>query len=366
MTSADVVVIGGGIAGLSVLAALSRADASVRGCLVERESVLGAHASGRNAAIHRPLEWDHTTARLVARSRQLMEALSPDGFLTPTGLLLVAAEAEDLDALYAHAKTHDVEVERLDAAALAGLVPQLAGGGVAHGLRVAGGGVLDIHGMLAALRKRARQAGHVVRTGVGVERVLVADGRVAGVELTGGERVSAKHIVIAAGAWGRDLGAAVGCGLPLSPVRRHLVQLLPPTDLPTRSDGPVVWRLDDEVYLRPEGSGLLASPCDATPWHPEQPPSDPAVLELLAGKLGALCRGLDRATVQSYWACLRTFAPDRELVAGPDPRIAGLHWLGGLGGRGMSVGPAAGELVARGIAGDFPSEFNTVAPARLL
>jgi len=365
MASADVVVVGGGIAGLSVLSALSRVDPGLRGCLLERESVLGAHASGRNAAIHRPLESDDTTARLVARSRELMGELQPDGFLTPCGLVLVAASADALRPLAEHAGRQDVGIEWLDAHALSQLAPQLGGGDAAHGLRVEGGGVLDIHGMLAGLRASARGAGHEIRTGQDVQRLLTDGDRVAGVELSTGERIDARHVVICAGAWGRQLGAACGCELPLSPVRRHLVQLRPPADV-AQVGAPVVWRIDTEVYLRREGGGLLASPCDATPWPAEDPPSDRGVLELLAEKLGALCPGFDRSAVQSYWACLRTFAPDRELVAGPDPRLTGLHWLGGLGGRGMSVGPAAGELVARGIDGQFPPDFNALHPARLL
>ena len=70
-TPLDVVVIGGGIAGLAATAAL--AD-NLKPCLVEREPVLASHASGRNAAIFRPLESESTTSALAQRSMQLMDS----------------------------------------------------------------------------------------------------------------------------------------------------------------------------------------------------------------------------------------------------------------------------------------------------
>jgi D-arginine dehydrogenase len=53
------------------------------------------------------------------------------------------------------------------------------------------------------------------------------------------------------------------------------------------------------------------------------------------------------------WACLRSFVlPDRELLLGEDPRVGGLFWMAGFGGRGMTVGLAAGEWLARLMAGE--------------
>ena len=59
-----------------------------------------------------------------------------------------------------------------------------------------------------------------------------------------------------------------------------------------------------------------------------------------------------------------TFAPDGELVIGPDPEVAGLTWLAGLGGRGMTIGPAAGELLAKWMDGDDDELFGFVTPER--
>ena len=80
----------------------------------------------------------------------------------------------------------------------------------------------------------------------------------------------------------------------------------------------------------------------------------------------AIAPDLGVRQVRSYWACLRTFAPDRDLVVGPDPRIEGLSWFGGLGGRGMSVAIAAGAWLTEDSIPDSNGLRDRCLPARLL
>jgi D-arginine dehydrogenase len=365
MTRADIIVIGGGIAGVAAAYHLTRARRrSV--LLIEREAVLASHSSGRNAAIFRPLETRPGIVALAERSRQLLDALmgaSPGNWLHRTGVLLVAPAAALLDDLVALAKTSGVSHAVLERPELERLVPVLAGGGAARGLLLPGAGVVDAHAVVAHLADAARSAGATIVTGCEVARVRAGGARVEGVELASGEVVAAPVVLIATGAWAASLGASCGAPLPLVPLRRHLVHLdrgrgvFPPA--------PVVWQLGDEVYFRDEAGGILASPCDEDPWPPGTAPSDPRALDLLSEKLGRLAPALERASVRHAWACLRTFAPDRTLVAGPDPDVNGLFWLAALGGSGLTVGVAAGELVATLIgAGEHPLA-GAFAPARL-
>ncbi|MCA9592440.1 MAG: FAD-binding oxidoreductase [Myxococcales bacterium] len=359
-----IVVLGAGIAGLSTAHALCARGAEV--VVLEREPYVFSHSSGRNAAIYRPVEDSTGIAELARVSARHLDALAGtrDRWLDQRGLLLVAADAAPIHALERVAERDGVNVQRLDVTELHTRAPALAGGHVRDGLWVPDGGVLDPHAIGSLLASAIRDAGGRILLGADVGRVLMEGGRVAGVVLSGGETFAADAVVLAAGAWAEALGAAAGASLPLTPIRRHLVILEPSAAVDPRAT--TVWDVGLQAYFRPESGGLLASPCDELAWRPEVPAPDPAALELLAERLRTLAPGLAESRVRRSWACLRTFAPDRRLVIGADPRVTGLHWVAGLGGYGMSSGVGAGELAARVIFGEQSALSAALAPARLV
>lgn len=348
--SPDVIVIGGGIAGLATARHLALLGA--RTCLLEREPLLAAHSSGRNAAVFRQIDGDLTAARLAQRTRQLLGELGP-GLLAPTGAVYVG----EIEKLATVATQVGVACERLDAATLRHRVPLLESGDAPGGLFFPDDGVLDLHALVGALARGAER-----RTRTAVRSLKVRAGRVEGVILESGEALLAPKVVMAAGAWTAELGRASGVPLPIEPRRRHLAMLV--SDAAPVS-GPVVWRLGEEVYFRPETGGVLASPCDEQPWAPGIPPTEPEVLLQLAQRLSRFAPKLAQASVRSAWACLRSFAPDGGLVAGIDPRLEGLTWVAGLGGRGMSCGLGLGEVAAAVALGQAHELAEVLSPARL-
>lgn len=359
----DTIVIGGGIAGVSALAAVARLGSAV---LLEQESSLAAHASGRNAAIYRPLEFDMTTATLARRSLEILAELTSEPILRRVGLLLVARERAEIEAAARHARELNIEHAVLDPSQCGGRVTALVGGDLSGGLLLRDAGVLDIHRMITVLAAVARDRGGLIWHGAQVAAIETLAGTVCGVRLSDGRRLSALRVVIAAGAWCTSLGRTCGSAIVLTSVRRHLIQLRP--EAPIDPQTPVVWQIDPghELYFRPESGGWLASPCDALETSPGSTQVHPDALELLAAKLSKIAPVLAKAEVQHAWACLRTFASDRELVVGPDPQVGGLYWLAGLGGRGMAVAAAAAEvlgtLVAKGQVHDLAQRLS---PSRL-
>ncbi len=364
MRGADVVIIGGGVGGLSAAWHLARAGAGV--CLFEREALLASHASGRNAAIFRQVDHAVAHARLARRTLELLAILAPETPpLARVGGLYVGT-ASNVDATLALARRCDVQASAVVGAAELGSVsPWLGDSLISHGAHVPGDGVLDLHAIIQSLARAARQAGARLCLGTEVAAVLVERGRAAGVRLVNGESVMAGAVMNAAGAWAAGLGESCDAPLCLVPHRRHLIML----DTDVRSmPGPVVWRLDpgEEAYFRPESGGLLASPCDEEPWPPGTPPSDPDAVAALGTRLARLAPALTEARVHRTWACLRTMASDREFVVGEDPRRPGLFWMAALGGSGMTCGVALGEVAAAAVVGRREALHADLAPARLL
>jgi glycine/D-amino acid oxidase-like deaminating enzyme len=359
-----VVVIGGGIAGLAT--AYQLGQLGVRDVLVlEAENMLATHASARNAAIFLPLEDSINAVWLAARSRDLIDTRLGTSWLAAQGIALVSGYTEPLDELRYAARKYGVFHERWTALQMEGRLPALTGSDVHHALFLPLGGVMDVHAVLTGLTRWARGYGARIETAAKVAEIEVREGRVQGVALCDGRRVATQRVVLAAGAWNAALGKLAGAELALQPLRRHLVLLGGGEKHSWKS--PVVWRVDDSpVYFRPEAGYTLASPCDETPVEPGVPAVDLEELSQLSQKLETLAPALADAEVRRVWACLRTMTEDREPCAGPDPRVDGLFWLAGLGGRGMSCGVAAGELVARLVVGLPHPLMRNLAPTRLI
>jgi D-arginine dehydrogenase len=294
----------------------------------------------------------------------MSELAAGETLLDRRGLVLAAARENTLAQLLNIAAALGVDHRPLKETELQRRAPFLAGGCCNTGVLLPGGGVLDIHALGEVLRRRLAHAGAKLQTAREVARICVARGEVRGVELTNSETIAASTVVIAAGAWSGRLGETCGCPMDLRPHRRHLVQLLATPATPRTSA--VAWNVDSGVYLRHEGSGVLACPGDHVPHAPGLPSVDPAELERLARLLPQTAPALRHAEVQRAWACLRTMSSDLDPAIGPDPRLPGLFWLSGLGGFGMTAGLAAGELLARIMEGREDQLSNAVNPGRLL
>jgi len=106
------------------------------------------------------------------------------------------------------------------------------------------------------------------------------------------------------------------------------------------------------------------SPSDEDPVEPHDAWADDMVLaEGLARYAEMVTEPVTR--LETSWAGLRTFAPDRSLVIGRDVTDPTFFWLGGQGGYGFQTAPAASRLVADLLTGNAP-ELDSATIAKLL
>jgi len=366
--TAEVVIIGAGFAGAST--AYHLIGRGVRDVvLLEHEPVPGVHASGRNAALAFQVLSDPMESRLAAEGARFIAAPPPDFVSVPllrrTGSLLIAESygLPDLHGANACAQRLGLACEMLSVEDAVRRVPALAGAPFAGAFWNPHDGVVDIHALLQGYLAGARAGGARIEYARTITGIRVAAGRIAGVDTDRGSIVTG-CVVNAAGAWAGEVAALAGLrpGM-LQPRRRHLFQTL--VDLPVGRDWPFVWHNDFDAYFRPEGDGLLMSPCDATT-HPPQPPVvDAAAERLLARKIGRAFPALASARITSAWACLRTFARDERFVIGRDPAVSGLVWVAALGGHGMTTSPAVGRVGAAAVVGEKTEELQYFSPSRL-
>jgi glycine/D-amino acid oxidase-like deaminating enzyme len=352
MERAEVLIIGGGVAGLSTACHL--AEAGQGGVvLLERENLPGFYASGHNAGIARALTGraEHTALTVQGRQR-LLEA----GLMTTTGGYLLGAEPGGTDALAREAAAFDVAVDRGPGSPLPGLK-------AAEFLHVPGDGLIDIDALLRHCAEGARAGGARLHFGCQVTDIQVTP---EGFRVTTDQgTLEAGRIVNAAGGWAQDLGRmAGGLDIPFMPLRRHLVW----SNAPFPQDQPYAWWADRPLYVRPESGGLLLCACEEStvdlPPRGVQPDNDESVLEGLSASLRELAPELAGVPIARLWCGLRTFAPDRRFVLGYDPLNPRLFWVAGLGGHGMTSGLAVGRAAAQGLL-DRKVE-SVLNPGRLL
>jgi D-arginine dehydrogenase len=351
----DVLIVGGGIAGLSLASALA---GSCSVALVEAEQELAYHTSSRSARQLIPSFGPEVVQELTVRTLELMaarDAQLPEPVLTPRSFMLIGTE----DSVRAEASgnmsaiTHDRALELCPA-----LVP---GAFSAAGLDTGSFGC-NAPLLLADHRLRAEAAGADIITGA---RVYSAQRLGSGWEIGAGqEAFEAGVLVNAAGAWADELAVISGVEkLGLQPYRRTAA--IVDVDHPLPANSPMVAAADHTFYFRREGTEVLISPSETVPSGPEDARPRPGDIERLIVKLNQLTT-LGIRAVRSAWTGLRTEAADGVPVAGFDAEAPGFYWLAGQGGYGFQTSSAMAELAAAQIlagqgAGNSPGHSAGVA-----
>ncbi len=336
-----VVIVGGGVAGLSAAAALAP-DADV--IVLERESVLGYHASGRSAAMFEENYGNDAVRALNRASRASHETY---GVLSPRGLLGVALErdAEAFDGDVA-----DLGLVEIPVAEAHARVPILSDGIVRAGLHEDAYDI-DTDRLLQTLTRKARADGAEVRTGAEVVGISRGEGWQVRV---GDEVLQADVIVNAAGAWADQMAVLAGLQpVGLQPYRRSMARLPAPGGLDVQG-WPMLMGPGESWYAKPDAGGWIVSPADEDPVEPMDAWADDMVLaEGLARYQPYVSEEITR--VQTNWAGLRTFAPDKSLVIGEAGTTDGFFWMAGQGGYGFQTAPAAARLLADLVMGRRPA-----------
>jgi glycine oxidase len=349
--SADVIVVGGGVIGLSV--AWRAARSGLRVTLLERERV-GAgttwHAAGMLAPVS---EADPTETALlelgIASARRypgFIEDLRADTPLDPgylaCGTLLVARdpdEAEALERAIALRRGLGLGAERLLASRARRLEPALV-----PSLRLAAelpaDHAVDPRTLVAALADAFRRRGGEVREGTDVAEVVAAGAAVRGIRLASGEVLDTARVVLAAGVWSPALGA-----VDVHPVKGQILRL---RDL--RGPGLVTRVLRGErCYLVPRGDGRYVLGATSEERGFDRTVTVGGVLELLR-ECAELVPGIDELELEEASAGLRPATPDHAPVIGPGA-LDGLVWATGHYRGGVLLAPVTAELVIDHLSG---------------
>jgi glycine/D-amino acid oxidase-like deaminating enzyme len=356
--SYDVIVVGGGIIGLSIAYHLALRRVG-RVALLER-SHLGAGSTGLSVASIEPLGRFPALAAIHARSITTFKNFSAEiggecGFVAlPLAMFVTEADLPTMREITAYAQAAGSDARLLSPGEFHALYPDSNLDGVAAVYYSQDAGHADPVLTLNSYADAARNLGVVIRQNTPVLSVRVDGGHVVGVETTGG-LVSASVVVLAAGLWIEALLKPLGLSASLHLHRHFVVCIEAPTAAPHLSiiDSPL------EYYARPEKSGnlyLLGGagyfPACANP--DERAPG--VTTELCYAYLEKFARRFPvmeeaRLRVSTGYTGIADMTPDTQPLLGALP-LEGLYLAAGMSGIGFKMSPGIGQAMAGLIAGD--------------
>ena len=374
--TADIVIIGGGVMGCSMLYHLARQGVG-RPLLLERQ-VLGAGSTGRSQAICRMHYSNPITTSLAWDSLQVYanfdDRVGGDSGFVKTGYLVAVEEADrpGLELNVAMQQELGVNTRLIDPAELRELVPMLEaypGEGLAW---EPDSGYANPYLVTTSYAARARDLGAEIATRTAATGIEIAGGRVQAV-LTEQGRVATPVAVVAAGPWANRLTADLGVDLPLIPVR-HQVALAtrPPGLLP---EHPIVGDIAQSFSFRPESPTLtmVGFGEDEVELDNYDEGIDPADAASAMERLIRRMPGMSQSYYRGGWAGLFTTTPDWHPILDRVPGVAGLFCAVGFSGHGFKLAPAIGqamaELITEGQAASVdltPLRFSRFAEGDLL
>ena len=351
-------VVGGGIAGASAAYHLLKADRSLEIILVEAEDQLGYHTTGRSAALLLENDGTESTRSIVQASVDFLlnppEGLTENVFVRPRDVMHIATfeQSASVDRFLEENSNGRIPTKEISKSEAKKRFPALREEGLDRVVVDEGAGDIDVHCLHQAYLNNFRKNGGQIKPSTRIDSAT-RNGDHWNLETKMGD-IPVDLIVNAAGAWGDQVATRAGVEpVGLQPRRRTAFTVN--SSEPNIQKWGMIADIDLQFYCKPDGQQLLCSLAEENPSEPCDAKHDEADVALAIERINAATT-LDIRSVQTAWTGLRTFAPDRSMVIGPDTTDDSFFWCVGQGGTGIMTSPGAGRLLADLLTVGKPSE----------
>lgn len=360
--SASVIVVGGGVMGVST--AFHLAEAGVSDVLLLERGALGSGSTVKAAGGVRAQFFDELNVRLAARSLELLgrfeERPGQQIDLRRVGYLWLLDDPGHVAAFEQAVALQNrlgVPSRLIDVEQALRLSPYVHADGLLAAAYSPDDGHCTPESVVLGYASAARRLGARLVTGCAVTGVRVVGGEVQAVVTERGE-VRAGTVVCTAGAWSAAVGEMVGVELPVVPLRRQVLVTAPVSDMPASL--PFTIDFSTSLYFHREGRGLLVGMSD-----PDEQPGfrlgrSDDWLPRLAEAVERRAPGLLDTGLAGGWAGLYEVTPDANALVGEAIDVSRFLYATGFSGHGFLMGPAIGEVMRDLVLGLDP--FVDVSP----
>ena len=358
----EVVVIGGGVIGVSV--AYHLAEAGIQDVVLLERKELTSGTTWHAAGLVGQLRTSINMTQLARYTSQLYRGLEEDtGQATgyrQCGSISIAATAERFEELKrsaSMAKVFGLEVNVLSVAEIAEKYPLIQTDDLYGGIHIPSDGYANAVDITQALAKGAKSRGARIFTDTKVEAILRDGDQVTGVRTAEGE-IRSKYVAICGGMWSRDLAASVGVNLPLHACEHYYVLFEGVEGL--NPELPVLRDYDACTYYKYDAGKLLVGAFEpsAKPWGMEGISED-FCFDEIAGDFDhfepvlhdAMKRlpALERAGIQKFFCGPESFTPDVRYHLGEAPELKNCFVAAGLNSIGLQSAGGVGKVTAEWI-----------------
>ena len=352
ISSADVVIVGGGIVGASIAYQLTSA-----GCknvvILERESHQGKGSTGKSMGGVRAQFSTDVSIRMSLFSIPFFNSFEevlghPSGY-RPQGYLFMAMNDRHVGYLRANYDRQVAlglkTVSWVSRDDIVRMVPQTRADDIIGGTFCSTDGFVDPYSVMTGFTLRALDQGAQLERDAEVIGIDQDAKGVSGVRTSQGT-IATRTVVNCAGAWSAAIAKMAGFELPVEPLRRMLVPTEPFDKI--AHSAPMVIDMSTGFHFRPEGLGLLMAWAD-----PDETPGyktnfDRAFVEKILTRGVSRFPVLEEAAVNPSraWAGLYEMTPDHHPILGAVNSISGFYIATGFSGHGVMHSPATGKIMA--------------------
>ena len=346
-THASVVIIGGGVMGLST--AYHLALAGVPDVVLVEQAELGSGSTCKAAGGVRAQFSDAVNVELGRRSLETFERFKQDFDqeidLHQVGYLFLLDRPEHVAAFEQNVALQNelgVDSRMIDVAEAKRLSPLIETDGLLAAAWSPRDGHCTPESVVLGYAGAARRAGARLVRGCSVTDIVTDGATIAGVETNLGT-IRTDTVICAAGAWSRQIGEMAGVSLPVEPVRRQILTTEPMPGLDPRT--PFTIDFSTSLYFHSEGPGLLIGMSD-----PDEEPGfklgrSEDWLPRLGDAIEHRAPKIADVGIASGWAGLYEMTPDHNALVGEAPEISRFLYATGFSGHGFLMGPAIGEVM---------------------
>ena len=364
----EVVVVGGGVIGVSV--AYHLAEAGIQDVVLLERKELTSGTTWHAAGLVGQLRTSINMTQLARYTSQLYRGLEKEtGQATgyrQCGSISIAATAERFEELKrsaSMAKVFGLEVNVLSVAEIAEKYPLIQTDDLFGGIHIPSDGYANAVDITQALAKGAKSRGAQIFTETKVEAILRDGDAVIGVRTVEGE-IRSKYVVICGGMWSRDLAASVGVNLPLHACEHYYVLFEGVKGL--NPELPVLRDYDACTYYKYDAGKLLVGAFEpsAKPWGIDGISED-FCFDEIAGDFDhfepvlhdAIKRlpALEQAGIQKFFCGPESFTPDVRYHLGEAPELRNCFVAAGLNSIGLQSAGGVGKVTAEWIRDGRPS-----------